>query len=365
MKRDKQIINVSIKGIITNIFLVIFKVGVGLFAKSTAIVLDGLNNFSDTLSSTATIIGIKLSSKKPDKEHPYGHGRIEYFTTIIVALIVFAAGIGALFESIDKIIKPLEPDHSIITVSIIIVAVITKIILGTYVKRKGKELDSDTLIATGNDALFDSVLSSSTLIGALFKILLNINLEGYIGLIIAAFIIKNSIEMIKGPINDIIGIRITDELKDKIKKEISKFDDVNGVYDLLIHNYGPVNLMCSVHIEVDDNLTARDIHKLSKDIEKALYKKYDIISTIGIYASNNTSKTAKKVKENILKITSKNPHIIELHGLFIDEEEKFISFDLKYDFNEKDIEASNKVIKQELKEFYPDYKFQILTDIDY
>ena len=365
MKRDKQIINVSIKGIITNVFLVIFKVSVGLFAKSTAIVLDGLNNFSDTLSSTATIIGIKLSNKAADKEHPYGHGRIEYFTTIIVAFIVLLAGVAALAESIDKIMNPLEPDHSILTVLIIIVAVITKIILGTYVKRKGKELDSDTLIATGNDALFDSILSSSTLVGAILYILFKINLEGYIGLIIASFIIKNSIEMIKNPINDIIGIRTNDELKEKIIKEINKFDDVNGVYDLLIHNYGPVNLICSVHIEVDDNLTAKQIHKLSKDIEKALYKKYDIITTIGIYASNNTSKVAKKVKENILNIINKYEHIIELHGLYIDEDDKFISFDLIYDFDEKDIEGKNKSIKGDIRNIYPDYKIQIITDKDF
>ena len=365
MKRDKEIVKVSIRGIITNVFLVIFKVSIGLFAKSTAIVLDGLNNFSDTLSSTATIIGIKLSNKAPDKEHPYGHGRIEYFTTIIVALIVLAAGVGALFESIDKIAHPIEPDHSIITVAIIIVAVITKIILGTYVKRKGKELDSDTLIASGNDALFDSILSSSTLVGALFNIILKVNLEGYIGLIIASFIIKNSIEMLKGPINDIIGIRITDELKEKIVKEINKFDDVNGVYDLLIHNYGPVTLMCSVHIEVDDNMTAKEIHKLSKDIEKALYNKYDIITTIGIYASNNTSKVAKKLKENILNIIKQYEYILELHGLYIDEETKFISFDLKYDFREKNIEETNKKIKQEIRNIYPDYKIQIMIDKDF
>jgi divalent metal cation (Fe/Co/Zn/Cd) transporter len=171
--------------------------------------------------------------------------------------------------------------------------------------------------------------------------------------------------MIKNPINDIIGIRTNDELKEKIVKEIKKFDDVNGVYDLLIHNYGPVNLMCSVHIEVNDNLTAREIHKLSKDIEMSLYNKYDIITTIGIYASNNTSKVAKKVKENILKITNKYETILQLHGLYIDEDKKIITFDLIYDFNEKDIEGTNKKIKQELKEIYPEYKVYIIIDKDY
>ena len=364
MKRNINIIKVSIISIITNIFLVIFKVFIGMLSSSTAIVLDGLNNLSDTLSSTATIIGIKLSSKEPDKEHPYGHGRIEYFTTLVVALIVLVAGISALVEAISKIKTPITPSYNIITIIIIIIAVITKIILGTFVKRKGKKLDSDTLIAQGNDALFDSILSLSTLVAVLFYLIARINLEGYISFLIACFIIKNAIEMIKTPINDIIGIRINDDLKEKIRKDINKFEDVHGVYDLMLHNYGPFILIGSVHIEVDDNLSAKDIHKLSKDIEKKIYDKYEIILTIGIYASNNTSKIGNKTKNDILDITKKYENILEIHGLYIDEKEKHISFDLIYDYKEKNIEDINKEIIKELKVKYPDYKINIVIDKD-
>ena len=364
MKRNEKIIRISFKSIITNVFLVIFKVIVGSLASSTAIILDGLNNLSDTLSSTATIIGIRLSSKAADKEHPYGHGRIEYFTTLIVSLIVLAAGISALIEAISKIRNPITPNYSALTIIIIIIAIITKIILGSYVKRKGKELDSDTLIAQGNDALFDSILSSSTLIAVLVFLIGNINLEGYISFFIACFIIKNAIEMIKDPINDIIGIRINDDLKEKIRNDINKFEDVHGVYDLMLHNYGPFILIGSVHIEVDDKMTAKDIHKLSKDIEKKIFKKYEIILTIGIYASNNTSKMANKTRNDIENIINKYDTIRELHGLYIDEKNKYISFDLIFDFKEKNIEEVKNDIINKLKDEYPNYKIEIVIDKD-
>ncbi len=365
MKRDKRIINTSIKGIITNIFLVMFKSVIGFLANSTAIILDALNNLSDVLSSVATIIGIKLSNKEADKEHPYGHGRIEYFTTIIVAIIILAAGVTALIESTDKIINPITPSYTVYTIIIVVAATVTKIVLGTYVKKQGKLLDSDTLIASGNDAIFDSLLSFSTLVGAIIFMIFNLNLDGYIGLVIASFIIKSSIEMIRDPINDIIGKRINDDFKIKIIKEIQSYDDVKGVFDLIVHNYGPVTIIGSVHIEIDDNMTAKEIHKLCKEIEYQLYKKYDIIMTIGIYASNDSSEDAKKIRREINKIIKGFDNIIQVHGFYIDEKEKRVIFDLIYNYKEKNIDKTNNIIKEKLKEKYSDYKYYINIDKDF
>ena len=364
MKRNKIIVWTSIKGIITNIFLVIFKMIVGLIARSTAIVLDALNNLSDVLSSVATIIGIKLSNKAPDKEHPYGHGRIEYFTTMVVAIIILVTGVTALLESISKINKPIEPDYSIYTLIIIIIAIFTKIILGTYVKKKGKDYDSDTLVASGNDAIFDSILSLSTLIGALVFMFAHLNIDGYIGLIISSFIIKSALEMFKDPLNDIIGKRINDDLKSKIINEINKYKEVKGVYDLILHNYGPLTIIGSVHIELDDDMTAKEIHTLSKKIEYAIYQKYDIIMTIGIYASNNSSPLGNKIKKDIKRIIKKYENILEVHGFYIDEKDKQVTFDLIYDFDEKNIDSINKEIIKELESHYDDYKFHIIIDKD-
>jgi divalent metal cation (Fe/Co/Zn/Cd) transporter len=193
----------------------------------------------------------------------------------------------------------------------------------------------------------------------------NLNLDGYIGLVIASFIIKSSIEMIRDPINDIIGKRINDDFKIKIIKEIQSYDDVKGVFDLIVHNYGPVTIIGSVHIEIDDNMTAKEIHKLCKEIEYQLYKKYDIIMTIGIYASNDSSEDAKKIRREINKIIKEFDNIIQVHGFYIDEKEKRVIFDLIYNYKEKNIDKTNNIIKEKLKEKYSDYKYYINIDKDF
>ena len=160
MDREKQIIKTSIIGIIANVFLASFKAGVGLLSHSVAVVLDAVNNLSDALSSIITIIGTKLAAKEPDKKHPLGHGRYEYLTAMVISVIVLYAGFTSLIESVKKIISPEKPDYSTISLIIIAVAVLVKIILGTYVKKVGRDVKSDSLIASGTDALFDSIISA-------------------------------------------------------------------------------------------------------------------------------------------------------------------------------------------------------------
>ena len=197
MEREKIIIKTSVLGIVVNIILVIFKAIIGVIVNSIAIILDAVNNLTDAVSSIVTIIGTKLANKAPDKEHPFGHGRIEYFTSAIVSAIVLLAGITAIKESIEKIIHPDESNYSIISLVIIAVAVIVKFIFGRYVKSVGKKVNSQSLIASGQDAFMDSVLSFTTLVAAIINYIWHFSLEGYLGVIIGIVIIKSAIEMLK------------------------------------------------------------------------------------------------------------------------------------------------------------------------
>ena len=365
MERNKTIIKTSIKGIITNIFLVIFKMIIGLLANSIAIILDAINNLTDVLSSTITIIGTHLSNKAPDKEHPYGHGRIEYFTSIIIGVIILVAGLLSLKESVINIINPTPKKYTIYTLIIIIVAIIVKLLLGSYVKKVGKNINSGCLIASGTDALFDAILSLGTLLAAIIYILFKLNIEGIIGLLISLFIIKSSIELLKETTNELIGTRISSELSQKIKDIITSFKEVEGAYDLILHNYGPIYMVGSIHIEVKDTMTAREIHKLSKEIETIIFKEFSIILTIGIYASNTTDKKSKKIKGDIEKIISKYKEILQLHGFYVDNNSKTINFDIIIDFDTPDKEKIKKQIIKEIKNIYPDYKFYVVIDNDY
>lgn len=365
MDRQKIIIKTSIKGIIVNLILVAFKAIVGFLANSVMIILDAVNNLSDALSSTITIAGAKLAAKMPDKEHPYGHGRIEYLASLFIAIIIFTAGIGAFKESIEKIIHPVHSNYTIISLVVITVAVITKFVLGTYVKNTGKKINSQSLIASGTDALFDGIISLSTLIAAIVSMIWHINLEGILGAIISIFIFKSSIEILKVTINDMIGSRIDEELAKKIKETINSFEVVEGAYDLILHNYGPTGMIGSVHIQVPDEMTAKEIHTLTKEIEMKVYKEFNIILTIGIYAANTSDKKFANVKSDLEQIIKKYESILQLHGFYVDTRTNNIMFDLIIDFNEKDPKGVKDRVVLEIKEKYPEYEYSVIIDNDY
>ena len=248
MNRSKEIIRTSWIGIVANVLLAGFKAVVGVLSSSVAIVMDAVNNLSDALSSVITIIGTKLSQRPADRKHPFGFGRIEYFSAIIIAVIVLSAGITSLIESVKKIFDPTEPSYTTTTLVVIVVAIVVKLVLGQYVKRKGLQLKSDALIASGSDALFDAIITLATLVSAGIMLLWGVSLDGILGALISLVIIKAGIEMLASPVNELLGVCISAELTSEIKQEVSAFEGVHGVYDLILHNYGPEVKIGSLHI---------------------------------------------------------------------------------------------------------------------
>ena len=363
MERNKKIVRTSILGIIVNLILVAFKATVGILVNSIAIILDAVNNLSDALSSIITIIGTKLSEKAPDKKHPYGHGRIEYFTSIIIAVLVLIAGLTALKESVEKVITPEDANYSIASLIIIAVAVVVKFFFGRYVKKIGEKLNSQSLIASGTDAFMDSILSLSTLIAAIISLVWHISLEGILGVIIAIIIIKSSIDILRETITIMIGIRADSELTNKLKAKILKFEEVQGVYDLDLHSYGPPKMVGSVHIQVRDDMTAKEIHKLARKITIAIYQEFGIILTIGIYAANDKGEHGE-IKKTLSNIVKGNTEIIQMHGFYVDEDTKDIFFDLIIDFKAKNPEEIQKRVVEKIKEKYPDYNYNVILDLD-
>ena len=364
-KRERIVVRTSIISIISNIFLAGFKAFVGFLANSIAIISDAINNLSDALSSIITIVGTKLARKTPDKKHPYGYGRIEYMTSLIVSIIVLYAGITAFIESIKKVFYPEEADYSVITLVILIAGIIVKFILGIYVKKKGKEVNSGSLVASGSDAFNDAILSISVLASAIIYMIFNISLEAYVGVILSLFIIKAGIELIKESVDNMLGVRVESSLAKSIKKDITTIKDVQGAYDLVLHDYGPDKYIGSVHIEVADTLSVSSIDKISRRITKLIMDKYGVIlHTVGIYSINTKDKKILKEKEEVSKIVFSHKDILQMHGFYLDEEDKILSFDIIIGFNAKDKEGTYNEIYDELKNRYKDYKIDITLDVD-
>ena len=371
MNREKTIIRTSIIGITANILLVGFKAFVGFIAGSISIVMDALNNLTDALSSIITIIGTKLSNKKPDRKHPFGHGRVEYITSTIIAVLILFAGGLAIYESIVSIVEYFTsgektlPSFAWYSLVIIGVAILVKVGIGIFYKIQGKKVNSEALKASGTDALFDAILSTATLVGAIFAVTLHWYVEGYLGIIIGLFIIKSGIDVLRESFSSIIGERHDPEETKNMLADISSVPGVKGAYDLIIHSYGPNKYVGSVHIGVEGNLSAKEIQIIERNIAAVMASKYNMFMTVGIYADNVDGKLSKEIRSKIQEFMKNNPNILQMHGFFVDEIQKFCNFDLVFSFNEKEPEQRIEEIRKALEEAYPDMTFYIQLDRDY
>ena len=366
MDRNRQIIRTSWIGIMANVLLAGFKATVGLLASSVAIVMDAVNNLSDALSSVITIVGTKLSQRPADRKHPFGFGRIEYFSAIIIAVIVLSAGVTSLIESVKKIIEPTEPSYTTVTLIVIVVAIVVKIVLGLYVKRKGEQLNSDALTASGADALFDAIVTLSTLISAGVMLLWNVSLDGILGALISAVIIKAGFEMLAGPVNDLLGTSIPAELSSQIKKEVSEFEGVHGVFDLIIHNYGPDVKIGSLHINVYDTMSAYDIHGLTRRISTTMYDRHGIIMTVGVYAVATGDNRRAQLQAQVMQTLASHKEIIQVHGFYYSEKDYMLSVDVVPDITVHDDAALIALLSDELKPLVSQHtKVIVVVDHNY
>ena len=365
-ERETAIIRTSAIGIAANVALAAFKAAVGILSNSIAVTLDAVNNLSDAISSIITIVGTKLSNKKADREHPFGHGRIEYITTTVIAAIIMYAGISSLIKSIQGIMDPVTPDYSPLSLVIITVAVLVKIILGHYVRSVGNRVNSDTLIASGSDALFDATLSTSVLTAALIFIFTKISLEAYVGVIISVFIIKASIELLQGSIKEIIGMRPDAALSTLIYDIVKEDPDAEGVYDLIIHNYGPDRFVGSFHTEVLDTTSAIEIDTMTRRLSTEIYKQTSgkiIIAAIGIYARNTTDNRIVKMRTEVTEMALAHEGVLQVHGFIADIENQFMAFDTVIEFGYDGKQIVHDII-HEVEAAYPDMNVSVLLDRD-
>ena len=362
--RDKVIIRTSIIGILTNVLLAAFKAAIGIISNSIAVTLDAVNNLSDALSSIITIIGTKLAGKLPDRKHPLGYGRIEYLSAMIVSGIVLYAGITSAVESVKKIIHPEKPDYSIVSLVIIAVAVLVKIVLGRYVKAKGEQVNSGSLVASGSDAMFDAILSASVLVSAIIYKLSGLSLEAYVGVVIAGFIIKAGIEMMIETLNELLGSRADQEKTERIKQLLTEDPEVRGAYDLIIYNYGPDKDLASVHLELPDTMTAREIDKLTRRLESKVYKETGVIlAAVGLYSYNTGNDKAAEIQKDVQDRVMAHDWAVQVHGFYVDVEAKEMTFDVVLSFDIKPREGL-QIIYKEISEAYPDYRIHIAPDVD-
>ena len=364
LDREKVIVRTSVIGILANVLLAAFKAVVGIASNSIAVILDAVNNLSDALSSIITIVGAKLSGRLPDKKHPLGYGRIEYLSAMAVSGIVLYAGITSAVESVKKIIRPETPDYSVTSLVIIAVAVGVKILLGRYVKAQGKRVNSGSLEASGSDAMFDAVLSASVLACALIFLVSGVSLEPYVGAVISGFIIKSGFDMMSETLDEILGARADKETTDRIRKLLTEDEKVRGAYDLLLHNYGPDKNLASVHLELPDTMTVREVDLLTRKLEKKVFRETGVIlSGVGLYSYNTGNDEAARIQNNVQKMVLSHDWALQMHGFYVDVEAKEMTFDVVMSFDIKPADGLN-ILQTDIRRAYPQYRVSIVPDVD-
>lgn len=365
--REATIVRTSVLGIGANVLLAAFKAVVGMLTHSIAVTMDAVNNLSDAMSSVITIVGTKLAGKAPDKKHPLGYGRVEYLSATIISIIVLYAGVSSLIESVKGIVAPQTPSYTPTSLVIIAAAVVVKLVLGRHVKATGERVGSDSLVASGADALFDAVLSASTLAAAAVFIATGFAIEAWVGAAISVVIVKSGLDMLRETLSQILGERADAELAQEVRRIVSADPDANGAYDLVLHSYGPEQLVGSVHTEVADTMRADRIDEMTRRIQHAVYAGTNgrvILAAVGIYSRNTSDDVAVRMRSKVTRMVMAHDGVIQMHGFHVDEKNRLLDFDVILDFALPDRQATYRQIVSEVQAAYPDYKVNVALDVD-
>ncbi|MGY0373131.1 cation diffusion facilitator family transporter [Clostridium sp. JNZ J1-5] len=357
-------------GIIVNVILFLVKLSVGLIVKSIAVTADAFNNLSDALSSVITIAGFKLASKPADKEHPFGHGRIEYISGLIVSFMVMLVGFEFTKSSFNRIVNPQKISFEIIPFILILISILTKVWLSKFNKYIGKKIDSSALQASSLDALGDVITSSTVALSLLISKWVTFPIDGYIGILVSLFILYSGFSLTRDTINPILGEAPSPEFVEKIKNEVLKYDYITGVHDIIVHNYGPGRRMASLHAEVPCDISIIQIHEIIDKAERELSDKLNIILVIHMDPINTNDKEIITSKQEIAKILGDIPAVDSFHDFRVVGEGEFknLIFDIvvSSDFNiDKDGPILEDKINEELKKIHANYNALINIDKKY
>lgn len=361
-QREKGIIRASLVGIGANVALAAGKAGVGLASNSIAVLMDAVNNLTDALSSVITLLGAHFAARKPDRDHPLGHGRIEYLSALVVAGLVFYAGIAAGVESVKHLIAPETPAYSAVSLCFIGGAFVAKVLMGRFAAGMGKKFNSGALTASGIDALYDAALSMAVLASALVFTFTGLSLETYVSLVIAAFILRSGFLMLRDAVGDLLGKRMERPLHRQILRTICQEPEILGAYDLILHSYGPGRYIGSVHVEIPDTLTAHEIDRLERRVTERVYAVHGIqLAAVGIYTAGAGDLA---LREKVVRAAGAEPGVVQVHGFYLDTELRQVSLDVVLDFDVKDREALMERLRQRLSRECPGWDFRLTLDMD-
>ena len=363
--RSQVILRYNVAGIVMNLVLGMAKVIIGSMIRAHAVMIDGVNSLTDMTASALSVLSTYLSNKQSDKKHPLGYGRFEYIISFVITIIIIYIGVMSAIDTIDAIINPHKaPDYNTIVVILMIISMIVKIVYGIKAIHDGKKTDSIALSMSGSDTLADGFVSLAILIAIIIYKVTGVDIEHYLCLVISVLVVMTAVRMINECMNKILGTRIDPKFRKKIINDISMQEEVLNVSNLVIHSYGENNYIGSLEIEVDENMSAAEVSKLSRKlIRRAENLGLNLVS-VGISAANISDPEASKMWDKIIEIITRHPEFIRANSFTVDFKEKDLSFYVVENYDIKNREDCYRRLYDEVQKQFPDMHIDIYQGID-
>lgn len=350
-------------GIAVNLLLFGIKLIIGVASSSIAIIGDAIHNLADAGSSVITLIGFKMSSKPADHEHPFGHGRIEYLAGLAISVIILLIGFELMKSSAEKLIKPELVEAELTTIIILTASIVMQLVLGLFNRELGQRISSPAMLAAATDSLSDCVASVVVVMCLLINLFMGINMDGAAGIVVALFIIHSGWGAAKSTIQPLLGEPADPQFVSSVKKDLLMENDVLGVHDFLVHNYGPGRLFVSLHAEVPSTMSLMNAHRLIDSLERRLAAKYNAVITVHMDPVDIHNEQQRKLKEHIRRLLKSEDPAISIHDFRMDREEGIVSFDVSMPYSSSIIdEEITKYLEKEINQMCPGYRAVISID---
>lgn len=356
--REQQIIRTAVLNILANLMLSTVKFVLGSATHSIAITLDGVNSLTDSLSSALTIGGTKLAQRPASRAHPFGHGRFEYLTSIVVAAIIVAAGVSSLNSSIMSILKGGSPAYTVISLVVVGIASGTKAAMGIYTRAMGKKLNSSPLVANGTDSCMDAWISASTLVAGVVNVVFHIGIESYLAAGISVLIVKSGVEILADTVSKILGERQDPELVTRVEKAARSVEGVRFASGVVLTDFGPNNCGGSLHVTVDKDMTVAEFDAIAREVYQRVMDECGVwLVSVGVYPAEEIDDAVRVARAKVSRALWSHEHVAEVRGLFVDAERKVCRFDAVADFSINDIPAFEEELRLACKEALPEFTF--------
>lgn len=352
-EREGVITAVSALGIAVNLLIAAAKVVLGLFASSIAIVSEGVNNASDAMTSVLTLVGSRLAGKHPDAKHPFGYGRVEYLTSLVIAGLILFTGIEMLISSVRLIFEPTELNVSVPALAVVAVSAVIKFLLGVFTVSAGKRSGSGALVGVGLDCRNDSFISVVTILSAVIFIVSGVSVDAYVGALMSLLVVKAGFDVLRDTVSELLGRPGDAELAAKLYREIRSTPGILGAVDMMLHNYGPDAYSGSVNVEIDHEKTVGEVYDFLHALQLRIMREYNVTLVFGVYAVDGDHEEVRVIRQRIAEFVRAHEHVKSFHAVYLDPASPRLYCDLIVDYELRDWSLLRGEFTDFMRESFP------------